>query len=622
VTSALKSSPSTTRMSAASASALAPAPAPASAPAVCGGSSGGGESVEDAFLLAGAQSVVLPLWNSPQASLPNTLLLMHFYSRLPSYARHGEPFPVAKTLQESQQWLRASSVATLLTFLRSHGHSNVSGGGSKDGKNAQKSLARQLHLWRLKHLCGENTDGNDDGLKRKGGWNYNGKNSGGGGDNAEDNETQTHLLGMDEIPFKSPRWWASFRAVGACTGTHSASAPAAPPLAPTPILSTSSSSSASSSISSSDALANEVANNAAAAGGGGGEDNVDDENDDSSAENEDDNEEDKGEQGDKSGGGNAMKKFGRAVARSGVRKYEAAREAQKKKTQAAAEAMEKALDLKSAVMEAEFKAYLEERGELEAGETVDEVMEKWLALRAASEAHAAQVAQHTEEANKKRLQRIEVQDQRARRRQQAAQAEAEEVASREKSGEADRERAEAKKAEVAAEKEEKVAASEAFTHSLIASEVEKLKERKKQNGTDRAKGAEEVEVGEGEEEAAAADGIGETLGLSLKSNASDSAAAAAAAAALSSAAEEDEPEADMWSRMEAEEHQRMGAIDVTMIPLDERVRLQKEAAEKAAKLFDGSSSDGAGGGEGAGGGGKDEKDKKNRNKGGWPWRKK
>ena len=69
----------------------------------------------------------------------------------------------------------------------------------------QKSLARQLHLWRLKHLCGENTNGNDDGLKKKGGWNYNGKNNGGVGDNAEDNETQNHLLGMDEIPFKSPR---------------------------------------------------------------------------------------------------------------------------------------------------------------------------------------------------------------------------------------------------------------------------------------------------------------------------------------------------------------------------------------------------------------------------------
>jgi hypothetical protein len=95
-----------------------------------GGSNGGGESLEDAFLLAGAQSVILPLWNSPQvisyfslrfaavitkqsinhqpttrqpinpqASLPNSLLFMHFYASLPTATWTGETFPVAKALQ-------------------------------------------------------------------------------------------------------------------------------------------------------------------------------------------------------------------------------------------------------------------------------------------------------------------------------------------------------------------------------------------------------------------------------------------------------------------------------------------------------------------------------------------
>ena len=68
-------------------------------------------SLTDSLLLAGAQSCVMPLWNSPVASLPNLLLLLRFYNELPRVAT--EERPVATALRVAQQWLRRSSFSEL-----------------------------------------------------------------------------------------------------------------------------------------------------------------------------------------------------------------------------------------------------------------------------------------------------------------------------------------------------------------------------------------------------------------------------------------------------------------------------------------------------------------------------
>lgn len=140
-------------------------------------------TLDDAFLLAGAQSVVLPLWNSDLASLPNTLLLLHFYSLLANTGRR----PVAIALQRAQQWLRRASFHDL--------RAEVLASRLPDSSK----LALQTQLWSL----------------------MNGRNFLSHAQQRSLSEWSASDVRGQMVPFSAAYWWAPFKAVGACTGTHS-----------------------------------------------------------------------------------------------------------------------------------------------------------------------------------------------------------------------------------------------------------------------------------------------------------------------------------------------------------------------------------------------------------------
>ena len=140
--------------------------------------SGSGQSLEEAFLLCGASAVVSPLWNSSEASLPNALLLLDFYAKLPAASEESPPVPspVASALRSAQQWLKKASYQDLAAAL-------ANDRGLK--ATTRSSLQRQLKEHMVARMAAETA-----------------------------------------APFASPEWWGSFRVIGAGTAsTHSLSAP-------------------------------------------------------------------------------------------------------------------------------------------------------------------------------------------------------------------------------------------------------------------------------------------------------------------------------------------------------------------------------------------------------------
>jgi len=140
--------------------------------------SGSGQSLEEAFLLCGATAVVSPLWNSNEASLPNALLLLDFYAKLPAASEESPPVPspVASALRSAQQWLKKASYQELAAAI-----ANDSGLKA----TTQSSLQRQLKEHMLARMAQETS-----------------------------------------VPFASPEWWGSFRVMGTATATtHSLGAP-------------------------------------------------------------------------------------------------------------------------------------------------------------------------------------------------------------------------------------------------------------------------------------------------------------------------------------------------------------------------------------------------------------
>ncbi|CAE7567667.1 unnamed protein product [Symbiodinium microadriaticum] len=78
-------------------------------------------NIIEAFQLAGACSVVCPLWGGGSTGgdlgqLARLLLLMRFYFELPNFAHTGRP--VASALQQTQNWLRNASIDDVLEFLQ------------------------------------------------------------------------------------------------------------------------------------------------------------------------------------------------------------------------------------------------------------------------------------------------------------------------------------------------------------------------------------------------------------------------------------------------------------------------------------------------------------------------
>ena len=150
------------------------------AEAMNGLSFGGGGTLEDAFLIAGAQSVVLPLWNSPESSLPNTLLLLDFYSRLPGSANPKRRWREGMAWRRRRMAVLARKKRRQRCKRRQAKEANKgSGGGDGPGRGADDTAA----------------DADDDDYYYANG----GGGGGGGGDDEEDGgdeEAEAAVVGL------------------------------------------------------------------------------------------------------------------------------------------------------------------------------------------------------------------------------------------------------------------------------------------------------------------------------------------------------------------------------------------------------------------------------------------
>mmetsp|Transcript_25044 Transcript_25044/g.29619 ORF Transcript_25044/g.29619 Transcript_25044/m.29619 type:complete len:2121 (-) Transcript_25044:168-6530(-) len=140
---------------------------------------GGCGSIEDSLLIAGARSVIYPLWTTKIGYFCNELIMFYFYSILGDELNMLEGYNIAVALSDAQYWLRTSSYDDFRKAIYN-----------------QKKLSNKARLDLVRKL-------------------------------------DSHLNEFDgvgsEIPFQDPLWWASFRIIGAGKGSHNFKATLTPP---------------------------------------------------------------------------------------------------------------------------------------------------------------------------------------------------------------------------------------------------------------------------------------------------------------------------------------------------------------------------------------------------------
>ncbi|GMI48571.1 hypothetical protein TrCOL_g1494 [Triparma columacea] len=144
-----------------------------------------GIDTSEVFLLAGAQTVVLPLWSDEANALATILFTIKFYDELPDCA--DEVRPVAVALKHTSNWLRNATFAVIRNFIWA--------------SRVERLVLEELddELWSV-------------ALAQK--------MLRGGQQNFHSSDDRWERIQKDATPFASPFYWAMFRAVGSCGGIH------------------------------------------------------------------------------------------------------------------------------------------------------------------------------------------------------------------------------------------------------------------------------------------------------------------------------------------------------------------------------------------------------------------
>ena len=135
--------------------------------------------------MAGAQTVVLPLWSDEANALATILFTIKFYNELPDCA--DEVRPVAVALKHTSNWLRNATFAVIRNFIWA---SRVERLVLEEIDDELWSVALAQKMLR------------------------------GGQQNFHSGDDRWERVQKDATPFASPFYWAMFRAVGSCGGIH------------------------------------------------------------------------------------------------------------------------------------------------------------------------------------------------------------------------------------------------------------------------------------------------------------------------------------------------------------------------------------------------------------------
>ena len=141
--------------------------------------------ITDAFLLAGAQTVVAPLWSDESNALATVLFTIKFYDDLVDCA--DEIRPVAVAVKHASNWLKDATFAIIRNFIWA--------------SRVDRLLLEEIddELWSIA-LAQKMLKGH--------------------GANFHSTDDRWSRIQKDARPFASPFFWAAFRAVGSCGGVH------------------------------------------------------------------------------------------------------------------------------------------------------------------------------------------------------------------------------------------------------------------------------------------------------------------------------------------------------------------------------------------------------------------
>lgn len=158
----------------------------------------------DAFLCAGALSVVQPLWTcSGDGGLSSSLLMWRLYSCLVDVASTDRP--VAAALRQAQDWLQHATCKMVLDELAQKQR--------RIPEDLRVSIEKALWAFVLSTLKAPHQANTSAGARK-------GPKSNGPVLHASTFSQRPDLL--DTQPFAAPYYWAGYRAIGACKGVHRA----------------------------------------------------------------------------------------------------------------------------------------------------------------------------------------------------------------------------------------------------------------------------------------------------------------------------------------------------------------------------------------------------------------
>ena len=146
-----------------------------------------GIDIADTFILAGAQTVLAPLWADESTALSTILFTIKFYDELVDCA--DEARPVAVAVKHTQSWLKNATFASIRSAMWA----------SRVDRIVLEELDEELWAIALAQKM----------LKGQGNF------GGGGGD-----DDRWDRMQKDAKPFASPFYWAPFRCTGSCGGVH------------------------------------------------------------------------------------------------------------------------------------------------------------------------------------------------------------------------------------------------------------------------------------------------------------------------------------------------------------------------------------------------------------------
>jgi len=179
-----------------------------------------GVDASEVFLLAGAQTVVLPLWSDEANALATVLFTIKFYDELPDCADEVRPVSVLERVRwgvcaGAKRQQRVHHQRLLLTTFCSSQVAVALKHTSNWLRNATFTVIRNF-IWasRVDRLVLEEID---DEL-----WSVAlaQKMLRGGQQNFRSGDDRWERVQKDATPFASPFYWAMFRAVGNCGGIH------------------------------------------------------------------------------------------------------------------------------------------------------------------------------------------------------------------------------------------------------------------------------------------------------------------------------------------------------------------------------------------------------------------